>query len=100
MDVISRNYELILIAVPELDEQGVPTLTERVTGWITSAQGNVTKTSVWGRQRLAYAIRKQTEGIYILFNTELAPSATRDLERNLRIDQQVIRHLLVHLDKA
>jgi small subunit ribosomal protein S6 len=56
------------------------------------------KTNVWGRRPLAYPVRKHREGIYMQFNYQLAPSAGRELERNLKIDEQVIRYLVVRLD--
>jgi small subunit ribosomal protein S6 len=100
MEQAMRDYELVLIAVPQLEEQALATLNERVAGWITSAQGTVTGTKVWGRQKLAYQIQKQTEGIYVQVNFQLPPSACRDLERNLQIDEQIVRHLLVRPDEG
>jgi small subunit ribosomal protein S6 len=94
-----RNYEMVFIAAPQLDEEGLTSLTERVSGWITAAGGEIARTNVWGRQRLAYAIRKQTEGTYVQLDFQLAPIATRELERNMRIDENVLRHLVVRLDE-
>ncbi len=99
MEQAVRDYELVYIAVPTLEDQELTTLNERVTGWITSGRGTVTGTKVWGRQKLAYKVRKQTEGIYVQVNFQLPPSACRDLERNLRIDEQIIRHLVVRPDE-
>jgi small subunit ribosomal protein S6 len=99
MEQAVRDYELVYIAVPTLEDQALATLNERVAGWIVGAKGTVTGTKVWGRQKLAYQIRKQTEGTYVQVNFQLPPSACRDLERNLRIDEQVIRHLLVRPDE-
>jgi small subunit ribosomal protein S6 len=99
MNGTTRNYEMVFIAAPQLDEQGLATLTDRISGWITSAGGAIARTNVWGRQRLAYAIRKQTEGTYVQLDFQLAPDATRELDRNLRIDENVIRHLVVRLDE-
>lgn len=93
-----RDYELVLIVVPQLDDEGLATFTERVSGWITAVNGTVTGTNVWGRRQLAYAIRKHTEGIYVMVNFQLAPGATRELERNLKLDEQIIRHLIVRPD--
>ncbi|OQA41283.1 MAG: 30S ribosomal protein S6 [Chloroflexi bacterium ADurb.Bin325] len=92
-----RDYEMVYIAVPQLDDEGLATLNQRVAGWIAAANGAVTDTNVWGRRKLTYEIRKQTEGIYVQINFQLVPSATRELERNLRLDEQVIRHLVVRL---
>ncbi len=97
MSDVLRDYEMVYIAVSQLDDEGLATLNQRVAGWITSANGTVTDTNVWGRRKLTYAIRKQTEGTYIQINFQLTPSATRELERNLRLDEQVIRHLVIRL---
>ena len=99
MEQVMRDYELVFIAIPTLDEQALVTLNERVAGWITGAKGTVLDTKVWGRQKLAYAIRKQTEGIYVQINFQLVPSACRELERSLRIDEQVIRHMIIRTDE-
>ena len=99
MDQLLRNYEMIVIANPALDDEGLATLNQRIAGWITAGGGTVANTSVWGRRQLAYAIRKQTSGIYVQFDFQLAPSASRELDRSLRIDENVIRHLVVRLDE-
>jgi small subunit ribosomal protein S6 len=54
----------------------------------------VDKVDVWGRRRLAYSIRKQREGQYVLLNISIAPSASAGLERNIRYQETVIRHML------
>jgi len=94
-----RNYELIVIAVPQLDDEGVASLNQRVTDWITAGNGIVTGTDVWGRRQMTYAIRKLSEGIYVKYDFQLSPSAARELERSLRLDEQIIRHLVVRLDE-
>ena len=91
----TRDYELIVIVVPQLDDQGVAGAIERFSNWVVTAGGTVGDTNIWGRRTLAYAIKKQTEGVYIQLNIQLPPSMSRELERNLRIDEQVVRHLLV-----
>ena len=99
MSNVIRDYELVLITVPQLEEEALATLIQRVSGWITAGNGTVTGTNVWGRRQLAYAIRKQTEGIYVVINFQLVPSSTRELDRNLRLDEQIIRHLAIRLDE-
>ena len=94
-----RDYELVLITVPQLEEEALATLIQRVSGWITAGNGTVTGTNVWGRRQLAYAIRKLTEGIYVVINFQLDPGSTRELDRNLRLDEQIIRHLAIRLDE-
>jgi small subunit ribosomal protein S6 len=89
-----RKYELVCIFQPELDETAFKGAVERVQSWITEAGGSVDKVEVWGRRRLAYVIRKQTEGQYVLMNITLDPKSTGELERNIRFLESVLRHLL------
>jgi small subunit ribosomal protein S6 len=89
-----RNYELVCVIQPDLDENASNGILDRVKGWITESGGNVGKVDVWGRRRLAYNIRKQREGQYVLMNISLNPSAATDLERNLRYQEAVLRHML------
>lgn len=89
-----RNYELVCIFQPELDETAFKGAVERVSNWVTEAGGSVDKTEIWGRRRLAYSIRKQTEGQYVLFNISLDPKTASGLERNIRYLEAVLRHML------
>jgi small subunit ribosomal protein S6 len=94
-----HDYEMVVIAVPDLDEQGLTSLNDRISNWITSSGGSAPQTNVWGRRRMAFAIKKRTDGIYVQYDFQLDPSASRNLDRNLRIDEQVIRHMIVRKDE-
>jgi len=89
-----RNYELVCIFQPELDETAFKGAVDRVSSWVTEAGGSVNKVEIWGRRRLAYHIRKQSEGQYVLLNISLDPKAASGLERNIRYLEPVLRHLL------
>jgi small subunit ribosomal protein S6 len=89
-----RTYELICIVQPDLDETAFNGLLDRVKGWIAESGGSVDKMDLWGRRRLAFPIRKQREGQYVLFNVSLNPAATAQLERNIRFQETVLRHML------
>jgi small subunit ribosomal protein S6 len=89
-----RNYELVCIFQPELDEAAFKGAVERVSGWVTEAGGSVDKLDNWGRRRLAYPIRKQIEGQYVLLNISLDPKSASGLERNIRYLEPVLRHML------
>lgn len=89
-----RNYEVVLIVHPDLDETAFNAAIEKVKGWITTSGGTVSKVDVWGKRRMAYAIRKQREGQYVLINAEFAPAFTADLERNIRFLEPVIRFMI------
>lgn len=89
-----RNYELMCIIQPDLDETALNGVLDKVKGWITEAGGSVDKAEVWGRRRMAYSINKHREGQYVLLNVTLNPTATSDLERNLRYQESIMRHML------
>jgi len=89
-----RKYELVCIVRPELDETAFKGVVERVSGWVTEAGGSVDKVDVWGRRKLAYQIHKQKEGQYVLMNISLDPKSTGELERNIRYQETILRHML------
>jgi small subunit ribosomal protein S6 len=89
-----RAYELVFIVHPDLDDSAVKELVDRVKGWITDAGGQVLKVDLWGKRKLAYHLRKQTEGQYVLMKTQMAPSFCVQIERNLRLQEPVLRFLL------
>jgi len=89
-----RKYELVCLIQPDLDETAVDGVIERVKGWVEESGGNVDKIDMWGKRRLAYSIRKQREGNYVLFNLSLAPTSTAGLEQNIRYTETVMRHML------
>ena len=89
-----RNYELVCIVQPELDETAFKAVVDRVSSWVTESGGSVDKVDIWGRRRMAYQIRKQREGQYVLLNLTLDPKATSELERNIRYLETVLRHML------
>ncbi len=93
-----REYELTYIIRPDADEEGVAAIAARVEQVLTSNGGRVLKTDTWGKRRLAYAINRYTEGYYILLRAELNDKAIREIERFLKISEDVFRHLLVRVE--
>jgi len=90
-----REYELVFIVHPDLDENAFNDVIEKVKGWVTEAGGEVAKIDLWGKKKLAYPIQKLNEGQYVLMDITMAPSYGSTLERNLRIQEPVMRFLLV-----
>lgn len=90
-----RAYELTFIVNPELDDSAFKEIVERVKGWITDSGGEISKTDLWGKRKLAYEINKQTEGNYVLLRANIDPTFCNDLERNLRLAEPVMRYLLI-----
>jgi small subunit ribosomal protein S6 len=93
-----REYELVFIVHPDLDDTALKDVVEKVSGWITEAGGIVSKVDLWGKRKLAYSIRKQKEGQYVLFKTQMEPTFGATLERNLRFLEPVMRFLLISVD--
>ena len=89
-----RNYELMCIIQPDLDETATNGVIDKVKGWITDSGGSIEKAEVWGRRRMAYSINKHREGQYVLLNVSMSPAATFELERNLRYQESIMRHML------
>jgi small subunit ribosomal protein S6 len=89
-----RKYELVCVIQPDLDETAFNGIIEKVKGWVSESGGSVDKVDVWGRRKLAYLIKKQREGQYVLLNVTMDPATTASLERNLRYQEPVIRHML------
>jgi small subunit ribosomal protein S6 len=92
-----RNYELMAVLAPDIAEEAMPGELARITGYITTGGGQVTElvtTSPWGRRRLAYPIRDYRDGFYALYNFSAEPEQIDELERELRLNNQVIRSLV------
>jgi len=90
-----NEYELMFIVRPEADSDAVTAVNEQVAGWIGAQGGEVLQTNVWGRRKLAFAIDKQTEGTYVLMTLRLAGLALAEVERNIRLHEQVLRYMFV-----
>lgn len=90
-----RDYELVTIWNPDIGEDGAAAGIERLNGVITARGGEVTDTTVWGRRRLAYFIDRHSEGTYVLMQLRLDPARSAEVENQLRLNENVLRHLLV-----
>lgn len=89
-----REYELMFIVHPDLDENALADTIKRVSSWITDEGGQIVKTDVWGKRQLAYPIRKVNQGQYVLLHVTLDPKAGAKVERNLRFLEPVMRFML------
>ena len=90
-----RDYELMYIIRPNVAEEELTAANDKVDAIITNLGGEVTEKSPWGKRRLAYPIDKFEDGYYVVDKIKLEPAKTRDLEEQLRISEDVIRHMLV-----
>jgi small subunit ribosomal protein S6 len=92
---VVRDYELMYIARPDLDDEGLQAAADSVEQLVTAAGGTVVHTTNWGRRRLAYEVDHLRDGNYMLLHVRLDGQRVRDVERALSIHETVFRHLLV-----
>lgn len=92
-----NSYELIMIISPEAAEENFEAAVEGVSRFVSDRGGVVSEVENWGKRRLAYPIKHFSEGSYVLARFQMRPEHNRELEANLRISEDVIRHLLVKL---
>jgi small subunit ribosomal protein S6 len=89
-----REYELMYIVRPTVPEEQLTAATDRVDGMVATLGGEVVDKQPWGKRRLAYPIEKHDDGYYVVAQLRLEPTQTSELEEQLRIADEVIRHLL------
>lgn len=94
-----RDYELVLIISPEVAEENLAAVTDRVSQFITEKGGTIIEVNHWGRRKLAYPIRRFLEGNYTLTQFRLEPGVTGELKASLSISEEILRHLLVRVDE-
>ena len=91
-------YESIFIARQDISGAQVDTLADTFTQLVTDNGGEVKKREYWGLRNLAYRMRKDRKGHYVLFNIDAPPAAIAELERTMRINEDVIRYLTIRVD--
>ena len=92
-----RDYELVLIISPEVEEEKFNATIDNISQFITGKGGIISNVERWGKRRLAYPIEHFMEGNYVLTQFKLKPALNKELEANLRISEELLRHLLVKL---
>lgn len=92
-------YEHVVIARPDVSQQQVETLVEEITAIVVEKEGTVAKTEYWGLRNLAYPINKSRKGHYSLLNIDAPAAAIQEVERRLRINEDVIRFLTIRVEE-
>jgi small subunit ribosomal protein S6 len=92
-----RPYEVMVIFDASLEEDAVRALVDRFTQQLTAAGAKSVKTDTWGKRRLAYPVRHRNEGYYVLMEANAEPSVLTDLNRQLTLADEVIRHKVLRL---
>jgi small subunit ribosomal protein S6 len=96
---MNRTYELMFIVRPDMADEDLEKLIATLETTVTSASGAVKNIERMGKRRLAYMVKKFREGIYILLTVEGAGSVVHELERRLRVTEQVIKFITVRIDE-
>ena len=93
-----NKYESVIIINPSVDDEKVKDLEKRFTDLINK-DGKLTKVDELGKKKLAYEVRKNKEGIYVVFYFEAKPTLIAELERNYRITDEVIKFIVVRVEE-
>jgi small subunit ribosomal protein S6 len=93
-----RRYELMVILDPDLEERTITPSLEQFLGVIRQDGGSVEKVDVWGRRRLAYEIGHKVEGIYAVLDVTAEPAAVKELDRQLNLNEAVLRTKVLRAD--
>jgi small subunit ribosomal protein S6 len=96
---MNRTYELMFIVRPDMVDEDLDKLVANLESTVTSASGTVQRVDRMGKRRLAYTVRKFRDGIYILMVIEGTGDVIHELERRLRVTEQVIKFLTVRVDE-
>jgi small subunit ribosomal protein S6 len=93
-----RQYEIMIILDPEIEERTVAPSLEKYLSVVKSDGGTVDKVDIWGRRRLAYDIQKKSEGIYAVIDFTAAPATAKELDRQLGLNEAVLRTKVLRTD--
>jgi len=96
---MNRTYEIMFIVRPDDEEAELDKLIEGFSGNVTSGGGEVKSVEKMGRRRLAYTVRKFNDGFYVLMNVAAQGSLSAEIERCLRVSEQVIKFITVRMDE-
>ena len=96
---MNRTYEVMFIVRPDVEEADLDKLIEGFSGNVTNGGGEVKSVEKMGRRRLAYTVRKFNDGFYVLMTVAAAGSLISEIERRLRVSEQVIKFITVRMDE-
>jgi small subunit ribosomal protein S6 len=95
---VKRDYELGFILPPEVNEEQTRAILDRVEQIVTNYDGQIVKVNQWGRRRLAYPINHHRDGYYVFVDMILTPETVAELDRTLKVSEEVLRHLIKRRD--
>jgi len=95
---VRRDYELGFILSPEVSEEQTRTILDRVEQVVANYNGEVVRVNQWGRRRLGYPIQHHRDGFYVFIDMILTPETVIELDRTLKVSEEVLRHLIKRRD--
>jgi len=95
----NRQYELVYILPPDITEQQTTEVHQQVEAVVSRMNGQLEKTEIWGRRKLAYEIGRHKEGVYVLEVINGGGELIKELDRRLKVMDQIVRHLVVRVDE-
>jgi len=95
---VSRDYELGFILQPEVNEEQTRTILERIEQIVSTYGGQIMRVNQWGRKRLSYPIEHNRDGFYVFIDMILTPETVSELDRTLKVSEEVLRHLIKRRD--
>ncbi|MDR1192565.1 MAG: 30S ribosomal protein S6 [Peptococcaceae bacterium] len=93
-----RNYELIFILKPDMEEEAMQAAIDRYSAIVTDGQGELVSVDKWGKRRLAYEIKDLAEGYYVLVTFKSEPAVVKELDRVMKISDDMLRFMIVNKD--
>jgi small subunit ribosomal protein S6 len=90
-----QDYELIYIINPDIQDDALEVQVNGISQFITSRDGVINSVDKWGKKKLAYPLRHHLEGNYVLTKFKISPARLKEIEANLKISEDVLRHLVV-----
>ena len=93
-----RHYELMVILDPDIEERTVAPALDQFLAVVKKDGGNVEKVDIWGRRRMSYEIAKKAEGIYAVVDLQAEPATVKELDRQLNLNEAVLRTKVLRLD--
>ena len=90
-------YELVFIISPEVAEDDLQKSIDKVSESISKLGGSMSDVNKWGKKKLAFPLKRFSEGNYVLAKVDLKPASIKELEANLRLSDEVLRHLLIKI---
>jgi small subunit ribosomal protein S6 len=93
----TRAYEVVLILDSSLEDQAIEGVVKRTVSSITTQGGSVARIERWGRRKLAFPMNKKSEGYYAILDSSIVPSTVKEIERQLQLADEVLRHKIIQV---